>query len=280
MRTLVIGAGPVGLEAATAAGYEGWPTLVVEAGRVGAGIRTWAANRGWSMWDHWAGPAGRRALGDPPPGRPRGRELIAEWLAPLAARCDVEELTRVIAIGLAGTGFQVVLETADGERRFEPFDQVFDAAGPGSWTPVGPGGVPVPSENRAASAGRLRYGPVDPEDLPPGEILVLGDHPAAAVLLAEIAAVRVVHWCGTNWPTHLDPLPVYRHGPIERFGRSSEGLVVFAGGERFHVAQAVACTGQQRDLSWIRSLPWSCRTPDERLEIAHPHYHLLGARSR
>jgi NADPH-dependent 2,4-dienoyl-CoA reductase/sulfur reductase-like enzyme len=273
MRTLVIGAGPAGLEAATAADLAGFPTLVVDAGRIGAGVGTWAANRAWSGWEGIAGPAGRRVLGDPTTAAPRGRDVVAQWLEPLAARLAVEERTRVLAVGLAAEVFTAVLETADGERRFEAFDQVFDAAGAGPWTPVGRGGLPVPSENRAASAGRLRYGPVDPADLPPGDILVIGDHPAAAVLVEEIAAVRTVHWCGAA----RHPAGATVHPPVDRFGRANEGLVVFAGGDRFHVAQAVACTGHQPDLAFVRTLPWSW--VDGHLHVAHPRYHLVGARA-
>lgn len=287
MRVVVIGAGPVGLEAAARATADGHEVTVYEAGRIGAGVRTWSALRAWDPWSAWVGPAGVALLGAPPApdAHPTGREIVGGWLEPLAARLDVRALERVVGIARGGRGvaerparFRIVVENVGGERTFDEADRVLDAGGAGTWGSAGPDGLPLPSENRAASAGRLRYGPVDPDDLPPGPILVIGDDPAVGPQIAALlAAGREVHHAPHHGPPADHPGCVV-HPPVERFGRSVEGITVHTAAGRFHAAQVVALAGRRPDRSWVRELPLAW-TPDEAPDPARePAWIPLGHR--
>jgi len=274
MRVAVIGAGPSGLEAAAAALAQGDEVVVYEAGAVGAGVRTWSAlappPRPW-----WWGPAGRTLLGrDPAVPLPTGAQLIADWLAPLAAALPVRTFQRVLGVGRRDR-FRLVLETPDGERTFDEADHIVDASGAGTWLPAGTDGLALPSENRAASAGRLRYGPVDPDDLPPGPIWVIGGDPLAdAQVLALLAAGREVHTAA------MCPIPgASSHPHPSRFGRSVEGVTVHVGGDRFYAAQVVTLTGQARDRLLLRALRVAHTADDVVDPSQEPGLTLCGARA-
>src|SRR4051812_46062317 len=62
-RIAILGAGPIGLEAALAAAERGWEFTVYEAGRsVGANVRDWGHVRLFTPWDMNVSPRARRAL--------------------------------------------------------------------------------------------------------------------------------------------------------------------------------------------------------------------------
>src|SRR3954467_7345769 len=68
-RLAILGAGPVGLEAALAAAERGWEFTVYEAGRsVGANVRDWGHVRLFTPWDMNLSPRARRALRAAPGG--------------------------------------------------------------------------------------------------------------------------------------------------------------------------------------------------------------------
>src|SRR3954468_21728205 len=69
-RLAILGAGPVGLEAALAAAERGWEFTVYEAGRsAGANVRDWGHVRLFTPWEMNVSPRARRALrGDGRPG--------------------------------------------------------------------------------------------------------------------------------------------------------------------------------------------------------------------
>src|SRR3954467_14768517 len=77
-RLAILGAGPIGLEAALAAAERGWEFTVYEAGRsVGASVRDWGHVRLFTPWDMNVSPRARRALSAAAGGGalPRGGEL-------------------------------------------------------------------------------------------------------------------------------------------------------------------------------------------------------------
>src|SRR3954453_20130111 len=104
-RLAILGAGPIGLEAALAAAERGWELTVYEAGRsVGANVRDWGHVRLFTPWEMNVSPRARRALraasngdvrprgavpgGDRLPAGdelPTGAELAERLLEPLAA---------------------------------------------------------------------------------------------------------------------------------------------------------------------------------------------------
>src|SRR3954467_10317437 len=62
-RLAILGAGPIGLEAALAAAERGWEFTVYEAGRsVGANVRDWGHVRLFTPWELNVSPRARRAL--------------------------------------------------------------------------------------------------------------------------------------------------------------------------------------------------------------------------
>jgi hypothetical protein len=110
-RLAILGAGPVGLEAALAAAERGWEFTVYEAGgSAGANVRDWGHVRLFTPWEMNVSPRARRALrgdgrpggegrrsgdparadeprgGGPPDGAdlPTGAELVERLLEPLA----------------------------------------------------------------------------------------------------------------------------------------------------------------------------------------------------
>ena len=88
----VIGAGPVGLSAAAQLLARGLDPIVFERGAtVGAAVADWAHVRVFSPWEYNVDPAARDLLEaagwtmPDPEHLPTGGELIADYLAPLAA---------------------------------------------------------------------------------------------------------------------------------------------------------------------------------------------------
>ncbi|AWB96694.1 flavoprotein [Agromyces badenianii] len=99
----IIGAGPIGLAAAANLAERGLDFVLLEAGdRIGASVLQWGHTRLFSPWKHLIDPAAQRLLLDQtdwvaPPGDslPTGAELVARFLAPLAALPAIAARTRL-----------------------------------------------------------------------------------------------------------------------------------------------------------------------------------------
>ncbi len=174
-RIAILGAGPIGLEAAAAALGRGWPFTVYEtAARVADHVRAWGHVRLFTQWDLNASPRARRLLADAgqriPEGEacPFGRELVDQVLDPLAAlpaiAANLRLGSRVVAVSREGLlksdaigdpdrrrrhPFRLLLETADDEETVEHADVVLDCTGSyGNPNTLGDGGIPAPGERR------------------------------------------------------------------------------------------------------------------------------------
>jgi hypothetical protein len=212
---VVIGAGPVGLAAAAHLLARGLTPRILESGtRVGSGMLRWAHVRMFSPWRFnidraarallerhgWASPEAERF--------PRGGELVARYLEPLAA---VPEIASQLTLGA-----QVVAITRlhrdrmkDGARGEQPFlvryqdangehdllaRAVIDASGTvGTPNPLGASGIPVQGER--ALAGHIFYGMPDVlglarERYAGRRVLVVGSGHSAFNVLADLAALR------------------------------------------------------------------------------------------
>jgi thioredoxin reductase len=155
----ILGAGPVGLAAAAHALERGLEPIVLEAGPDAAhAVRQWGHVRMFSPWEYNIDKAAERLLkatgwNAPAPGDyPTGRELVEQYLEPLATRTPLKDRirtsSRVIAVGRAGFD-----KMKSNGRALEPFtiryrngkteqlkaDAVIDATG--TWFSPNPAGA-------------------------------------------------------------------------------------------------------------------------------------------
>jgi glycine/D-amino acid oxidase-like deaminating enzyme len=175
----IIGAGPVGLAAAAHLAVRGQPFVVFERGPSPASaMAEWGHVTFFSPWRYVVDDAARRLLEGvgwsmPDPDRdPTGRELIDEYLLPLAAhpaiapslRCDARVLSvtrlgmdRVPSKGRDERPFEIVAAASDGTKDRYLARAVIDASG--TWSnpnPAGASGVLALGER--AAAARISYG--------------------------------------------------------------------------------------------------------------------------
>jgi thioredoxin reductase len=175
----VIGAGPVGLAAAAHLIERGETPLVLEAGAtVGASMLAWGHVQLFSPWRYVVDAAAERLLmqtgwqAPTPDGYPTGRELVEQYLAPLAALPEIASHLRlghrVQAVARYGfdkmktpgreqAPFVVEIETADGRTEHVLAKAVIDASG--TYTqpnPLGANGRPAIGEQ--AVAQHIFYG--------------------------------------------------------------------------------------------------------------------------
>ena len=172
-RIAVLGAGPVGLEAALYARWLNLPVTVYERGRIGEYLHRWGHVRLFSPFGMNVTPLGRAALlaDDPKFAFPgdgdciTGREHLAAYLDPLAnstaladcIRCESQVLhvgrrglLKDDAPGDAARGkqpFRLLMRDAKGRERIEEADVVLDCTGTyGCHRWLGDGGIPALGE--------------------------------------------------------------------------------------------------------------------------------------
>ncbi len=173
----ILGAGPIGLDAALACLDNGWPCTVYEsAASVAANVDAWSHIRlftPWSMNVSTRMDAHLRAAGVQPPGPaehcPTGAEFVEQLLRPLAELPELTDVirnhTRVLAVARQGLlkheeigstqrgsrPFRMLLEGPDGVEYVGHADLLLDCTGSYSqanW--LGDGGIPAPGEQQVA----------------------------------------------------------------------------------------------------------------------------------
>ena len=214
-RVAVIGAGPVGLAAATHLLSRGLEPLIFEAGdAVGASIREWGHVRVFSPWEFNLDPTATALLdrhGWTAPdgaGYPTGAEIVERYLEPLAATPEIAAAlhlsARVTGVTRAGidklkdTGrddapFELVVNLGGTEHRYLA-RAVIDASG--TWTrpnPLGAGGLAAAGER--AHDGRIAYGipdvlGADRERYAGKRVLVVGSGHSAFNAILDLVALR------------------------------------------------------------------------------------------
>ncbi len=168
----IIGAGPVGLEAALRAADDGWTFTLYEAGTGVAGnVRSWGHVQLFTPWAMNLSPRMRARLGRlgcaplDDAACPTGTQLVDEAFEPLAAEPDiapnVRSGTRILEVsrdGLLksdeiGTGvrarhaFRLLVRHADGSEEIEYADVVLDCTGTYDQpNALGIGGIAAPGE--------------------------------------------------------------------------------------------------------------------------------------
>ena len=180
---VVVGAGPVGLAAATHLVERGIEPLVLEAGaRAGAAVREWSHVRLFSTWGEVVDPAAETLLAPTgwtrpdPAAYPSGGEWAERYLQPLADALGDKVRTGAAVTGVSRAGrdrivdadrerqpFVVHVEYADGREERILARAVIDASG--TWaTPSPAGGSGLPALGEKAAADRITYRVPDLKD--------------------------------------------------------------------------------------------------------------------
>lgn len=218
-RIAIIGAGPVGLEAALVAAEAGLPFTVYESAEgVGGSIEEWGHVRLFTPWSMNLSERARRRLESrgavvpAPDDCPTGAELVREGLAPIAREADIAPHIRygtsVLHVGRerrvkndeigtparAETPFRLLLRNADGVESVEHADVVLDCSG--SWSvpnALGSGGVPAPGESSLDHLIHRRIPDLLDEDVAEafqgGRILLVGAGHSAQTAARDLAAL-------------------------------------------------------------------------------------------
>jgi thioredoxin reductase len=167
----IVGAGPIGLEAALAALDAGFDVHVFERGEPGAHVLAWGHVRMFTPWTMNIGPTSRahleRAGWTPPPETdcPTGAEYAERYLQPLAALPELKDRVhahaQVVHIGRRGLlkgdspgagarreqPFRLLVREPGGRENFLHAYAVVDASGVyGQPNWAGDGGIPARSE--------------------------------------------------------------------------------------------------------------------------------------
>jgi thioredoxin reductase len=182
-RLAVLGAGPIGLEAALYARRLNLPVTVYERGRVGEHLRRWGHVRLFSPFGMNSTPLGRAAIQAetarhefPAAGDcVTGKDLIAAYLEPLAKTSALSGCIRtdaqVLALGRRGLlkedgagearrgqqPFRLLVREGKGAERVDEADVVLDCTGTyGQHRWLGDGGIPAVGET--AAQPHIAYG--------------------------------------------------------------------------------------------------------------------------
>ena len=238
----VIGAGPIGLEAASAALDRGFDVHVFERGEVGDHLLAWGHVQLFTPWRMGMGPSGRARLerqgwtAPDPESLPTGSELVSRYLAPLAAlpemRDRIHTHAQILHVSRRGClkgdsvgaearrefPFRLLARDPGGRESFLHAFSVIDASGiygQPNW--AGDGGIPARGELYLAP--QMSYHVDDVRDLrrlrhAGKRTLVIGGGASAATVAADLLALaREVPETSVAWATRRPAAELYL--PIE-----------------------------------------------------------------
>ena len=219
VRVAILGAGPVGLEAAAYAHAAGLAVTVYDAGPVAAHVERWGFVRLFTPFGWCVSPLGRRLILRDSPRHDfpadadlvTGREYRDSYLVPLAGSTELAPLVqtenRVLAVSRGGwrksdtdagrlPPFRLLVRAPAGER-FDAADAVFDCTGTWhrpNW--LGDGGIPAAGE--VAARPHLAVAPDDilgpRRGLYAGKTtLVVGGGPSAATAVTDLVTLADDH---------------------------------------------------------------------------------------
>ena len=222
-RIAVLGAGPIGLEAALYARTMNLPVTVYQRGRVSEHLHRWGHVRLFSPFGMNSTPLGRKTIlaesakhqfpaeGD----YLTGREHLSAYLEPLARTSLLRECVRtenqVLAIGRRGflkedgvgdsrrgqQPFRLLIRDSKGRERVEEADAVLDCTGTyGQHRWMGDGGIPTVGE--MAAEPRVAYGLEDVlrerrTEYAGKTVLVVGSAYSAATTVCNLAQLGEDH---------------------------------------------------------------------------------------
>ena len=249
-RIAILGAGPVGLEAALYAQNLKLPFTIYEQGRVGEHVWRWGHVKLFSPFGLNTTALGRKAIlaADQDHEFPAddacisGREHFERYLKSLAdvLEGDIKTETRVVSIGRVGffkheapgdaaRGKQpfLMLLRERNQERFEEADIILDCTGTyGQHRWLGPGGIPAIGESQAEP--QIAYGLVDvlgdaKKDYINKSVLLIGSGYSAATTAVNLAKLAQEH--NTTWITwvaragHTQPLRRIANDPLRERDR-------------------------------------------------------------
>ncbi len=248
IRCAVLGAGPVGLEAALYAAVLGMDVAVHERGEeIAASVRDWGHVRMFSPFGMNRSPLGAGLLAEAghdlteDGAYQSGAEYVENYLRPLAElpllAGRVELGARLVSVGKDGlvkgdligrktrleSPFRLLIQGADGAERISRADVVLDCTGmyaSPNW--LGNGGIPAMGER--ALRGRISYRLPDALGADrrtyAGKTTLLagGGYSAATTLLGLLALSREAPGTRVVWLTNRDDprLPVIADDPLPR----------------------------------------------------------------
>jgi thioredoxin reductase len=182
-RIAILGAGPIGLEAAVQASHLGYPVTVYERGDVGESIGQWGQVRLFTPFGMNASPLGLDLIRKEHPQHQlpgpndllTGLEYRDAYLLPLTLTAKLADAvrtrTQVVTVGRAGVlksepvsearraaaPFRMLLRDDKGAERFEDADVILDCTGTyGRHGWLGDGGIPAAGE--IAAEKQVAYG--------------------------------------------------------------------------------------------------------------------------
>jgi len=233
-RIAVIGAGPIGIEAALYARFLGYDVDLYERGEVCDSVRRWGHAKLFSTWTENVSPLGMAALrAQDEQWQPAaddalltGREMLDRYWLPLAQSDllidGLHERTEVVAIGRphflktdqpgsdarADDGFLILTRDANGNEQLATADVVIDCSGVFNH-PRGAGQGGLPAAGEFACREQIEYGLVDftekgNADYAGHRVLVVGDHHLAALNVIGLAQLQPRPQ--VTWITRCEPL--------------------------------------------------------------------------
>ena len=242
MRVAIIGAGPAGLESALYARALGHKPTVYEQGTAGESVARWTHVRLFTPWRMILSPLAQRELARRGGATldlaacPSGRELMEQFLRPIAETLGPTVRTQTRVVGVSRAGLLKGEEIASAARARRPFRLLLERGGDRSWaeadvvidasgstqnpSPLGPGGLPAAGEERLGD--QIDHGLPDilgrerARFARKRTLLVGGGHSAATNLLALVDLCRMegagsIHWIVRSErpysPQTGDPLP-------------------------------------------------------------------------
>lgn len=222
----VIGAGPIGLAAASHLVLRGIPVKVLEAGpSIAANLRDWGHVRLFSIWEQCIDQAARTLLtragwqGVAEDQLPTGSDLVRDYLEPLATTPEIAQVietkARVIKVVRCGLDrmsskgreqrpFEITVEGQDKENRTLMARAVIDTSG--TWqnpNPLGADGWAAEGENELKKF--IRYGIPDISGSERAQyegkctVVVGGGHSAANALLDLALLAEKEPSTGLTW---------------------------------------------------------------------------------
>jgi hypothetical protein len=243
LRIAIIGAGPIGLEAALYARRLGLAVTVYERNQVGASLRLWGHVRLFSPFGRNVTPIGRAAIQPGSPNNPfpadnaciTGREHVTAYLEPLARSEPLRECIRldahVVAVGRrgclrtddpldpkrAGQPFHLLVRDSKNKEQMEEANIVLDCSGTyGQHRWAGDGGIPAVGERAAEASISYRLDDVlgERRGYYAGKtVMVIGAGYSAATTVCHLAELAEKHpetwiiWLARGAGTQ----PLHRH---------------------------------------------------------------------